>query len=118
MESITLETINNSINGLNHRIGDLNNRVNESNNNMRTFIIDNTDEHTAINKKIDHACNLISNIDKKVAVTCETLENHLETHKKEDERMNINGIKFTSLFGHFISAVVGALTVIYANGLS
>lgn len=118
MDSITLETVNNSICQLNHRIGDLNNRVDETNNTMRLFMEDNNKSHRTIEKQIDYACRLISNLEKETSVTKQELKDHLKMHKKENEKMAINGVKFTSLFGNFVCAVIGAFTAIYINGLS
>lgn len=117
MDSITLETVNNSINQLNCRIDDLNNRVDENNSTMRMFNYENNKSHRTIEKQIDQACRLISNCEKKSSLTEQRLDNHLKTCEREDseriERKNIYGVTITSLVSNFICAAVGALTVIY-----
>ena len=117
MENITLETINNSIGQLDQRVNDLNNRINETNSTMRIFINENSKAHRDIGKQIDQACRLISNVEKKSSVTKQRLEDHLDIHKKDDERANINGIKLTSLIGNFGSAIIGAMAVLFATGI-
>lgn len=116
MDSITLETVNNSICQLNHRIGDLNNRVNETNNTMRLFMEDNNKAHSSIEQQIDYACRLISKLEEKSSLTEQRLEDHLISHKKEDEKMSINGVRITGLIGNFGSAIIAALVVLYTTG--
>ena len=117
MENITLETINNSIGQLDQRVNDLNNRVNETNSAMRIFINENNKAHRDIGKQIDSACRLISNVEKKSSICKQRIEDHLDMHKKDDERANINGIKLTSLVGNFGSAIMGAMAVLFATGI-
>ena len=116
MDNITLGTINNSIEQLNCRIDDLNNRVNETNSTMRIFINETNKSHRDIGKQIGQACRLISNVENKSSVTKQRLEDHLSSHKKENEKINIKGVRITSLIGNFSSALIGALAVLYATG--
>ena len=121
MDSITLETVNNSINQLNCRIDDLNNRVDENNSTMRMFNYENNKSHRTIEKQIDQACRLISNVEKKSALTEQRVDNHLKLCEREDseriERKNIYGVTVASLVGNIICAGLGAFTVIYINGI-
>lgn len=120
MDNITLGTINNSIEQLNCRIDDLNNRVDENNSTMRMFNYENNKAHRTIEKQIDQACRLISNVEKKSALTEQRVDNHLKLCEREDseriERKNIYGVTITSLFSNFICAAVGALVVLYTTG--
>ena len=117
MESITLETINNSIGQLNHRIDDVNSRIDETNGSLRIFINENNKAHRDIGKQIDTACRLISNVEKKSSISKQRIEDHLFAHKKDDERANINGVKLTSLIGNFGSAIIGAMAALLATGI-
>ena len=117
MENITLETINNSIGQLDQRVNDLNNRINETNSTVRIFINENNKAHRDIGKQIDQACRLISNVEKKSSVCEQRIKDHLEAHKKDDEKANINGIKLTSLIGNFGSAIVGSAAALFATGI-
>lgn len=116
MDNITLDTVYNSINQLNCRIDDLNNRVDETNTTMRVFMNETSKSHRDIGRQMDQACRLISNVERKSSITKQRLEDHLSVHKKEDEKININGIKITSLIGNFTSAIIGAFAVLYATG--
>jgi len=117
MDEITLSTINSSINQLNNRMDDLNNRIDETNISLRLLITENNGAHRDINRKIDLACRLISNVDKKASITEQEVKTHLNYHKKEDERLNINGVKMTSLIGSFSCALIGSLTTLMVAGL-
>ena len=117
MESITLETINNSIGQVHHRIDDINNRINETNGNIRLLIDGNNSAHRDIRRQLETAQRSIANCEKKSSVSQQQIIDHLNTHKKDDERANINGIKLTSLFGNFGSAAIGAITVLLATGI-
>ena len=117
MENVTLESINTSIGQLDQRINNVNSRINESNSTIRLLIDESNKAHRDIGRQIDSACRLISQVEKKSSVCEQRIKDHLETHKKDDEKANINGIKLTSLFGNFGSAAIGAITVLLATGI-
>ena len=107
MDEITLETINNSI-------GQLNNRIDDTNKSMKQLIDENNTSHRDINKKVEKISTTISDIDKESSITTTNLNNHLDEHKKEDERTNINGVKITSLIGNLAAALIGAFVALKA----
>lgn len=124
MDEITLATINNAVNQTGARIDDINGRLDalhercsETNTTLRLLITENNNSHRDLNRKIDQACRLIANVEKETSVTSQKVDDHLEHHKKEDERMNINGVKVTSMIGSFGSALVGAATVLFTTGI-
>ena len=105
MGETTLETINNSIN-------QLNNRIDDTNKSMKQLIDENNTSHRDINRKVENISSTISDIDKESSITTTNLDNHLDEHKKEDERTNINGVKLTSLIGNLSAALIGAFVAL------
>lgn len=123
MDEITLATINNSINQINNRINDTNDRlddlhkrVDETNTTLRLLITENSGSHRDINRKIDAACRLIASVEKDTSICSQKLCDHLKSHKKEEKRANINGVKVTSMIGSVSSAIIGALAVLLTTG--
>ena len=123
MDTITLETINGSVNQINcriddtnQRLGDLHNRCDETNTTLRLLISENSNSHRDLNRQIDQACRLIAKVEKDMSICSQKIDDHLEHHIKEDSRASINGVKVTSLIGSFGSALVGALAVLYTVG--
>jgi len=110
MDEITLTTINNSINHLD-------NRINDTNKALGLLREENNQAHRTLNKKIDQACALISKVDKKSSITETKLDNHLEEHKKKENRRNINGISITSIVGTVSAAVISATATMYVAGV-
>lgn len=124
MDETTLATLNTSISqvncridDMNGRLGDLNNRCNETNITLRLLITENSNSHRDLTRKIDQACRLIGKSEKETSVCAQKVTDHLKAHKKEDERMNINGVKVTSMIGSFGSALVGAMAVLFSVGM-
>ena len=124
MDDTTLGTINNSVEQINNRMCDLNkrlddlhNRCDETNITLRLLITENNNSHRDINRKIDQACRLISNVEKESSICTQKLDDHLKHHQKEDNRANINGVKITSLIGSFGSATIGAIVVLCSVGI-
>lgn len=124
MDNITLGAISNTITQTNCRIDDMNDRLadihtrcNETNTTLRLLITENNSAHREVNRKIDQACRLIGNVEKETSVTAQKVDDHLLHHKKEDARMNINGVKITSIAGSFGSALIGATVVLITAGV-
>jgi len=110
MDEITLETINNSIK-------QLNNRINDTNASLKLLRNENNHSHRTLTKKIDVACKLISKLDKKSSITSTILENHLDEHKKKEDKANINGVTITSLIGNLVAAFIGAFVTLKISGI-
>ena len=105
------------MNDLNNRFDDLHNRCNETNSTLRLLITQSDKAHRDLNRQIVQTSRLISKVDKDTSICAQKVEDHLKYHKKDDERMNINGVKITSIISSFGSAIIGAYAALYAAGL-